>query len=76
MDHGTSDVSHMPLYDNENPLVNEHKFSISQSPDRQGPPMFEDPDVESFDESASMIAFALSTPTKDDPLNFHNKLNK
>ncbi|CAI8024055.1 hypothetical protein GBAR_LOCUS14013 [Geodia barretti] len=72
-------------YDNENPLIEETNI-VAESPSSsdwqstknnstllQTTITSDDPSV--FGDSASMVAFALSTPTKDDKFNFENALD-
>ena len=71
-------------YDNENPLTEEINH-VAESPSSSASPSTPDnstlphttlrsDDPYVFGDSASMVAFALSTPTKDDKLNFKNAL--
>ena len=84
----TSKAARMLTYDSEDPLKLLPK-SILKTPVKDGrPPSISpaksaekksvcfltdlDPSIEN--ESASMMAFALSTPTKEEPRNFHQAL--
>lgn len=82
----TSNTSRTLFYENENPLTQEHQCFIAQSPTGHScssstfasgllSPRLEIEPLGSGGESASMVAFALCTPTKDDPINFENALN-
>ena len=54
----TSRATRMLTYDTEDPLRVQRKYTLSE------------PDLVIENESASMMAFALCTPTKEDPVDF------
>lgn len=79
-------ASRVLTYEDEDPLIQDQQTSAARSPqpcillttnipDTAPYPIA---DIEPFvsGESASMVAFSLSTPTKDEPLTFEHVLEK
>lgn len=69
------------IYTSENPLTEETKDVVAESPlspewhsTQNDITTSDDPSV--VGDTASMVAFALSTPTKDDKFNFENALER
>lgn len=65
-------------YDNEDPLTENQDDLLESHFGTTDAKHHSWTDIEPFvtGDSASMVAFSLSTPTKDDPVNFQNVLTK